>query len=71
MDDLSDLPPCVGIVFLICITIITTTIIVCDCAKQKYATPDNVVSTTETTTGIGVSTTDSSTESTTDTSTGR
>ena len=53
---MDDIPPSVAIVFMICVAIITVTIIVCDCAKQKYAALDNVVT---------------STESTTDTSTGR
>lgn len=50
---MDDIPPRVAIVFMICITIITATIIVCDCMKQKYATPDNDVtlSESESTTG--------------------
>lgn len=57
---MDDIPPSVAIVFMICVAIITATIVVCDCVKQKYATPDSVVSTTETTTGVGVSTTETS-----------
>jgi hypothetical protein len=47
---MDDIPPSVAIVFMICVAIITVTIIVCDCAKQKYAALDNGVSTTESTT---------------------
>lgn len=64
---MNDIPPSVAIVFMVCITIIVATIAVCDCVKQKYAAPDSVVSTTETTTDAGVT----SAESATDTSTGR
>lgn len=64
---MDDIPPSVAIVFMVCVAIITATIVVCDCVKQKYATPDSVVSTTETTTDADVT----STESATDTSTGR
>lgn len=53
---MKDIPPSVAIVFMICITIISVTIVVCECVRQKYAAPDNVVT---------------STESATDTSTGR
>lgn len=45
---MDDIPPRVGIVFMICITIISVTIVVCECVKQKYAAPDNVVTSTET-----------------------
>ena len=62
---MDDIPPSVAIVFMICITIISVTIVVCECVKPKYAAPDNVVTSTDSTTGVGVSTT----ESTTDTST--
>ena len=64
---MDDIPPSVAIVFMICVAIITTTIIVCDCVKQKYAAPDDDVVATETTTDADVT----STESATDTSTGR
>ena len=47
---MDDLPPNVAIVFMICLTIITSTIIVCDCLKQKSATPESVVTSTESTT---------------------
>lgn len=47
---MDDVPPSVAIVFMICITIISATIVVCDCVKQKYAAPDNVVTSTETST---------------------
>lgn len=57
---MDDIPPSVGIVFIICLTIITATIVVCDCVKQKYAAPDNVVTSTDSTTGVGVSTTETS-----------
>ena len=64
---MNDIPPSVAIVFMVCITIIVATIAVCDCVKQKYAAPDNVVTSTESATGADVT----SAESTTDTSTGR
>lgn len=57
---MDDIPPSVAIVFMICVAIITVTIIVCDCAKQKCAAPDNVVTSTDSTTGVGVSTTETS-----------
>lgn len=58
---MNDIPPSVGIVFIVCITIITATIAVCDCEKQKQAAPNNAVTPTESTT----ETDDTSTEGTT------
>lgn len=40
---MKDVPPSVAIVFMICITIISVTIVVCDCLRQKPAAPANVV----------------------------
>ena len=47
---MDDIPPSVAIVFMICVAIITTTIIVCDCVK--YAAPDNAATSTETTSAL-------------------
>lgn len=40
---MKDVPPSVAIVFMICITIISVTIVVCECVRQKYAASDSVV----------------------------
>ena len=48
---MDDIPPSVWIVFIVCITIITATIVVCDCEKQKQAAPNNAVIPAESTTG--------------------
>ena len=47
---MDDIPPSVGIVFMVCVAIITATIVVCDCEKQKQAAPNNVVTPAESTT---------------------
>lgn len=48
---MDDIPPSVAIVFMVCVAVITVTIIVCDCVKQKYAAPNNAVTPAESTTG--------------------
>lgn len=49
---MDDIPPSVAIVFMVCVAIITVTIIVCDCEKQKYAAPDNDVVATKVATKV-------------------
>lgn len=47
---MDDIPPSVAIVFMVCVAIITATIVICDCVKQKQAAPNNAVTPTESTT---------------------
>ena len=48
---MNDVPSSVAITFMICVTIIVATMVVCDCVRQKPAASDNVVTSTESTNG--------------------
>lgn len=61
---MNDVPPSVAIVFIIYVTIIVATLAVCDCVKQKPAAPDNVVTSTESTTESTTGVDDTPTETT-------
>ena len=61
---MNDVPPSVAIVFIIFVTIIVVALAFCDCVKQKSATTDSVVTSTESTTVSSTEADDTSTETT-------